>query len=160
MIPSILQINRKPRKKGEAGLPKISIEKAKVTSQGIEGDFNRYRTLRKNSDPDMALLILSDDIINQLNREGWPVLPGDLGENLTLTNIDYSSILPGQNYKIGNIQIMISFICDPCSYLEVLPYVGEIKLIDFIKTLKNRRGWYARVVRGGQIFAGDLVKII
>ena len=160
MIPSILQINRKPRKKGEAGLPKISIEEAKVTSQGIEGDFNRYRTLRKNSDPDMALLILSDDIINQLNREGWPVLPGDLGENLTLTNIDYSSILPGQNYKIGNIQIMISFICDPCSYLEVLPYVGEIKLIDFIKTLKNRRGWYARVVRGGQIFAGDLVKII
>ena len=108
----------------------------------------------------MALLILSDDIINQLNREGWPVRPGDLGENLTLTNIDYSSILPGQNYKIGNIQIMISFICDPCSYLEVLPYVGEIKLIDFIKTLKNRRGWYARVVRGGQIFAGDLVKII
>ena len=160
MIPSILQINRKPRKKGEAGLPKISIEEAKVTSQGIEGDFNRYRTLRKNSDPDMALLILSDDIINQLNREGWPVCPGDLGENLTLTNIDYSSILPGQNYKIGNIQIMISFICDPCSYLEVLPYVGEIKLIDFIKTLKNRRGWYARVVRGGQIFAGDLVKII
>ena len=72
MIPSILQINRKPRKKGEAGLPKISIEEAKVTSQGIEGDFNRYRTLRKNSDPDMALLILSDDIINQLNREGWP----------------------------------------------------------------------------------------
>ena len=105
-------------------------------------------------------ILLSEDIINQLNREGWPVCPGDLGENLTLTNIDYSSILPGQNYTIGNIEIMISFICDPCSYLEVLPYVGELKLIDFIKTLKNRRGWDARVVKEGQIFAGDLVNII
>ena len=42
--------------------------------------------------------------------------PGDLGENLTLSNINYSVIAPAQRY-VGEIEIEISFICDPCMTL-------------------------------------------
>ena len=96
-------------------------------------------------------------IINELNTEDWPIKPGDLGENLTLTDIDYKSLAPKQKYGIGSTQIEISFICDPCSNLTVLPYVGKGKIKDFIKILLNRRGWYAKVLKAGRISKGDIV---
>jgi len=157
MKPSVLQINKKSKTKTEVGLPKVPIDKADVTLMGINGDFNRFRSTKKDNDPKMALLVLTTDIINELNTEGWPIKPGDLGENLTLTDIDYRSLAPKQKYTIGSIQIEISFICDPCSNLKVLPYVGEVKINDFIKTLLKRRGWYAKVIKTGRIHKGDIV---
>ena len=160
MEPSVLQINKKLETKKEVGLPKISIDEAKVSLTGIDGDFNRFRSTKKNNDPKMALLVLTSDIINELNNEGWPIKPGDLGENLTLTDIDYRSLAPNQKYAIGSTKIEISFICDPCSNLKALPYVGKEKVNDFIKTLLNRRGWYAKVLKAGRIVKGDIVKKI
>ena len=157
MNTSVFQINKKPDTIGEVGLPKISIGKADITIMGINGDFNRYRKKKKNNDPNMALVILSTDIIKQLNLEGWPVKPGDLGENLTLTDINYSDLEPEQKYVIGSVRIKISFICDPCSNLKVLPYVGEARKAEFINTLMKRRGWYAKVLKAGQIVKGDSV---
>ena len=56
----------------------------------------------------MAIMILSMDVINQLQLEGWPVMPGDLGENLTLDNVNYKSLKTGNKYKIGNVELQIS----------------------------------------------------
>ena len=110
MKPSVLQINKKSKTKTEAGLPKVPIDKADVTLMGVDGDFNRFRSTKKDNDPKMALLVLTTDIINELNNEDWPIKPGDLGENLTLTDIDYRSLAPKQKYAIGSTQIEISFI--------------------------------------------------
>ena len=105
----------------------------------------------------MALMILSMDIIQNLNQEGWPVKPGDLGENLTLSNMNYSMISPMQQFRIGEVEIEISFRCDPCMTLKHLSYIGNGKIKNFIKTLVNRRGWYAKVLKSGQIRKGSLV---
>tara|TARA_B100001996_G_scaffold358630_1_gene323348 strand:+ start:43 stop:525 length:483 start_codon:yes stop_codon:yes gene_type:complete len=155
MKPYIYQINKKPETKKEVGLPKIKTKKATVLTGGIDGDYNRFRENKKNGDPNMALMILSLDIINELNNEGWSVMPGDLGENLTIDNLDYSTLKPGQKYTLGTAKIEISLICDPCSNLKILPYVGIGKISDFIKTLMGRRGWYARVLEPGIIAEKD-----
>ena len=160
MSPSIFQINIKPDTPGEVGLPKMPIESTIVTEWGLEGDYNRFREKEKENDRDMAVMIISTDILDALNNEGWPVKPGDLGENITLANIDYASMAPGQKYKIGSIELEISIICNPCSNLYKLSYVGEEKGPQFIKTLMNRRGWYARVLKTGQISAGDTVSLL
>ena len=160
MSPSIFQINIKPDTPGEVGLPKMPIESTIVTEWGLEGDYNRFREKEKENDRDMAVMIISTDILDALNNEGWPVKPGDLGENITLANIDYASMAPGQKYKIGAIELEISIICNPCSNLYKLSYVGEEKGPQFIKTLMNRRGWYARVLKTGQISAGDAVSLL
>ena len=47
MNASILQINKKPKIKKEVGLPKVAVDKAKVTLSGIVGDFNRFRSTKK-----------------------------------------------------------------------------------------------------------------
>ena len=160
MTPQVQQINVKPDTLGEVGLPKMAVELANLTVSGIDGDYNRFRKKKKNNDPDMAIMILCTDILSQLNQEGWPAQPGDLGENLTLTGIDYASIEMGQQYKIGDVTLAISIICDPCSNLYTLPYVGTERGPAFIKTLMNRRGWYARVLTPGTIKSGDSVTIL
>ena len=155
MASSVFQINVKPNTPGEVGLPKIPIDSGNFSLSGIEGDYNRFRFNKKNNDPDMAIMLISMDIIEELNNEGWPVKPGDLGENLTLVNIDYRTIKPGQHYTAGQAELVISIICDPCSNLNVLPYIGEDKVSTFIKTLMKRRGWYARVIKEGLVSSGD-----
>jgi len=112
MTAHVQQINIKPDTPGEVGLPKTPIELANVTLSGVDGDYNRFRKKKKNNDPDMAVMIICTDILAQLNEEGWSVQPGDLGENLTLSGMDYASIAPGQQYKIGDVTLKISFICD------------------------------------------------
>jgi len=157
---TVYQINVKPDTPGEAGLPKVSVPTTQVTAKGLDGDFNRFRVNKKQNDPDMAVMIISMDMLNDLNNEGWPVMPGDLGENLTLENINYRSIQPGQRYEVGKAEIEISIICDPCTNLSALTYVKKEKISEFIKTLMNRRGWYARVIKEGQVSSGDAVKLI
>ena len=100
------------------------------------------------------------DIINDLNKEGWPVKPGDLGENITLIDLPYNTIKPKQRYQIGTATVEISFICDPCATLQVLSYVQKTNLKDFIKTLLRRRGWYAKVIEPGHIHTGDPVEFL
>ena len=157
MKATLFQINKKSKATGEVGLPKISIGKAKVMELGLDGDYNNYRKSMKDNDPDMAIMILSFDIIKTLRNEGWPVNPGDLGENITISGIDYSDFGPTKKYKIGNVELEISFKCDPCMNLKVLPYVGDKRINEFISTLMNRRGWYAKVLKEGKIQKGDRV---
>ena len=160
MNPTVYKLHQKPRTPKEAGLPKISISSADVTHSGFKGDFNNFRFKKKDNDPNMAIMILCMDIIDDLNKEGWPVKPGDLGENITLIDLPYDTIKPKQRYQIGTTTVEISLICDPCATLQVLSYVQKTNLKDFIKTLLRRRGWYAKVIKPGHIHIGDPVEIL
>ena len=160
MTTTISQISIKPNTPGQAGLPKMPVKTVTISKLGIEGDYNRFRKEKKKNDPDMAVMILSTDILDKLNSEGWPVNPGDLGENLTLTNIDYNTLKLGDRLSIGEVSLEISLICDPCTNLNNLPYVGKDKSTSFIKTLMKRRGWYARVLKAGDVTVGDSVTLI
>ncbi len=64
---TILQISVKSETPGEHGLPKIAVSSVKVTSSGLEGDYNRYRQRKKNGDPDMAVMLIAKEILDDLN---------------------------------------------------------------------------------------------
>ena len=160
MKPFIFQISVKPDTTGEVGLPKMPVAQVQIDMAGLAGDYNRYRQKKKNNAPDMAALIISPDVLGEQNKEGWPVKYGDLRENLTIANIDYGPISPGQKYSIGEVEIEISYICDPCANLYALPYVGDKRSFEFIKTIMNRRGWYARVLKEGSVSVGDSFSFI
>jgi MOSC domain-containing protein YiiM len=156
----IHQINVKPNRANEHGIPKTSVISAILSKSGIEGDYNNYRTIKKDQNPDMAVLVYPIETIHELNDEGWPIMPGDMGENFTISGIPHSHFSPNQQYQIGESLIEISFECDPCQNLSVLPYVGKTKINEFIKTLMHRRGWYARVLKEGLIVQNCIVKQI
>jgi len=147
----IVQLHLKPRQGRERGLPKRAVPELIITVGGVEGDFNRWRTEKANCDPDQAVLFMSDEILAQLRAEGWPVQPGELGENLTVADLPVDALTPGVRLYLGSVILEVSKPCDPCTVLYSLPYVGMERGPAFVRTLNGRRGWFARVIQGGTV---------
>ena len=155
----IYQLNVKPETPGQHGLPKQPVEEARVMVAGLQGDFNRYRTDKKGGSLDRAVLVLPWETLQGLQQEGWPVQPGDIGENITTNGVFYEALQLGQRYRLGTSAVVqIAEICNPCVNLALLDYVGQDRVTEFMRTLKGRRGWYAQVLEEGTVRRGDSIE--
>ena len=149
----VYQINLKPETEGQRGLPKHPVENVFVNRDGLVGDFNRWRHEETHDDPTMAVLLMPLETIEELNKEGWPLGPGDLGENFTTEGIAYGNFAPPKSFKIGGAVITVTKACDPCNNLYAIPKIAKRR--DIVKALYKRRGWYARVDQEGKVSTGD-----
>ena len=156
----IVQVNVKPEGGGRPGLPKRPVDSARLTAEGVEGDFNHYRTHGRRGDPDYAVMLMTVDAIEGINGEGWPVKAGDIGENVTVDGVPYDDFEPGRRVRVGGATVEITKACTPCVNLYTLPYVGEERGPEFIKTMVGRRGWYARVIDEGELAPGGPVELL
>ena len=151
----------KPETKGERGFPKKSVRFAELKTTGLEGDFNRLRSEKKQNTLDRALLILPLETIEDLGSGKWKgIKPGDLGENITTERVDYDFFEKGKNYCLGNAIVQITGPCDPCVNLALLPYIGKERITEFMETLVGRRGWYAKVITPGVVREGDPIDLM
>ena len=151
---TVVAIHIKPETPGERGLPKQPVVRARITTTGLAGDFNRFRHEELHDDPDSAILLLPQETLDDLVREGWPVAPGHVGENLTTRGIPYAEFVSGRRFIVGTAELEVTRACTPCNNLYELPYVGKARGAEFMKTMIGRRGWYARVVREGDVVVG------
>ncbi len=149
----VVQLSLKPQEGRARGLPKRAVPHLTITPEGVQGDFNRWRTEEANADPDQAVLLLREEILTDLRAEGWPVQAGELGENLTVADLPPDALQPGARVHLGGVVLEVSKPCDPCTVLFSLAYVGAERGPAFLRTLKGRRGWFARVLRGGTVRA-------
>jgi MOSC domain-containing protein YiiM len=154
----VYQLNRKTELTGERGLPKAPVPEAQITVEGLQGDFNRFRHEERHDDPHMALLLLPIETIEGYNRDGWPVQPGDLGENVTTSGIPYEAFAPGTKWRIGDVRVEVAKACTPCDNLFLLPYIGKERGPEFLQVSLGRRGWYARVLDEGTVRRGDTIE--
>jgi len=149
----IYQINVKSEIGKERGLPKLLVERALVTVCGLEGDYNRHRSERLGGDLGQAVLLMPIETIEELNGEGWPIKPGDIGENITTKGVPYDFFVIGERYRLGSVIVAITKACVPCRNLRQLEYFRTD--VNLKKLFKGRRGWYARVIEEGEICSGD-----
>lgn len=156
---SVSRLGIKPGVAGEVGLPKRAVAALRFTAAGAEGDYNHYRATELDGDPDQAVLVVTEDLLAQLASEGWPVQPGDLGENLTLRGVAESALSAGVLLETGAVTILLTRPCDPCTNLYALPYVGARNGPAFLKATVGRRGWYGKVVAPGEIRTGAAVTL-
>jgi sulfite oxidase len=147
----IVQLSLKPKEGRSRGLPKHPVQELVITPEGVQGDFNRWRTEEAAGDPDQAVLLQSEEILADLRAEGWPVQAGDIGENLTVAGLRADALRPGVRVHLGEVVLEVSKACDPCTILFGLPYVGIERGPAFLRALAGRRGWFARVLQGGTI---------
>ena len=149
----IFQINA-----SHGGLPKLAQAQADVNSAGLSNDFQTDTSV--HGGPERALCLFSLEHILSLQAEGHPIFPGAIGENLTLTGLDWSLIQPGRRLKVGkNVLIEVTRFTTPCNNLD--PYfLNE----DYSRVSEKRHpGWarvYARVLQSGEIKVGDEVRLI
>ncbi|MBI4918522.1 MOSC domain-containing protein [archaeon] len=153
----IYKINVKSNIEGERGIPKYSVDSARFSAEGVEGDYNHYRTESKNRTPDRAVLIIPLETLDDLNKEGWPVKPGDLGENVTSKGVPYDFFEVGSKYCLGDAVIEVREHATPCKILQLLPYVSSEKKAEFVKTLVGRRGLYCALIKEGIVKEGDSI---
>jgi len=145
----VVQLSR-----SRGGVPKLAVDEAAVTVNGLDGD--RQRDRRFHGGPMRALCLYSDDLIEQLVLEGHPVVRGSLGENVTIRGLDWSEVRPGTRLSMGETEVEITSFTAPCKTIR-RSFVDE----DFTRiSQKLHRGWsrvYCRVLREGTLRVNDPV---
>src|SRR5687767_14687596 len=84
----------------KGGVPKTQVLQAQFTSDGIDGD--RQSNPRIHGGRDRAVCLFSFEVIEALQAEGHPIVPGSCGENLTLTGFDWAHMKPGVLLRVGD----------------------------------------------------------
>ena len=139
------------------GVPKQARASVRVTIDGIEGD--RQRDLRFHGGPLRAVSLYSLELIDALQREGHPIVPGAMGENLTLAGLEWSAMLPGATIEIGPVRLVLTGFASPCK--NIAPAFRDEHFVRVSQ--KVHPGWsrlYAKVEREGVITVGDAARII
>ena len=151
MTAHVVQLSR-----SRGGVPKLAIDEATVTADGLDGD--RQRDRRFHGGPKRALCLYSDDLIEQLTLEGHPIARGSTGENVTIRGLDWRVVRPGARLSIGDGHVEITANAAPCKTIR-RSFLDE----DFTRmSQKLHRGWsrvYCRILRPGVIRVNDLVTL-
>lgn len=151
MTGTVVSINR-----SNGGVPKLPVSECLVTESGLDGD--RHRDLRFHGGPIRAVCLYSLEIIQALQQEGHPIAPGTIGENLTVSGLDWSLMVPDVQLEVGDVHLQLTKFVTPCVNIA-----GSFRSGDFSRVAqKVNPGWSrvcARVVREGLIRVGDPVVI-
>jgi MOSC domain-containing protein YiiM len=140
------------------GIPKRELNPARLNVLGLEGDD--WAHPKFHGGPEQALLLIGEEVIEELRQQGYEVYAGALGENLTTQGLDYKKLRAGQRFRLGQeCEIELTKLREPCRTLNVYNRGGGERIQKILKQ-EGRGGWYARVLRGGALFAGDRIELV
>jgi MOSC domain-containing protein YiiM len=138
------------------GVPKTAVPAARVTADGLEGDAQRDR--EHHGGPERAVCLYSLEAIQRLQGEGHSIVPGSIGENVTVAGLDWSTVEPGDHLLLGDtVLLQVTRYTSPCLNIR-----GSFKEGEFARVSQKRHpGWsrvYARVLVEGTIRRDDPVR--
>jgi MOSC domain-containing protein YiiM len=149
----IFQLNSSP-----GGIPKLAVHEAEVTELGLVGDDHNFPDI--HGGPERALCLFSLDRILELQGEGHSIFPGAVGENVTVSGLDWEQMSPGQRLVLGeDVVIEITTYTSPCNSIEKVFADGKYQRI----SQKVHPGYsrvYARVLRPGHLAVGQTVRLL
>jgi MOSC domain-containing protein YiiM len=148
----IFQINTSP-----GGVPKLGLHQAEVTELGLAGDQHRSES---HGGPERAVCLFSLERILALQAEGHPIFPGSIGENVTVSGLDWSQVVPGSRLRLGGeVLVEVTRYTSPCNNIA-----GSFVDDGYERVSQTRHpGWsrvYARVIQPGSICVSDHVELL
>lgn len=140
------------------GVPKHAVREAEVNQLGIIGDDHKFPDI--HGGPERALCLFSLERILELQAEGHPIFPGSVGENVTISGIDWNDLTPGRKLSLGDeVLVEITSYTSPCNSIPESFVDGQYQRI----SQKVHPGYsrvYARVVRPGRMATGQPVQVM
>jgi MOSC domain-containing protein YiiM len=119
----IFQLNTSP-----GGVPKYAVREAEVNELGMIGDDHKFPDI--HGGPERALGLFSLERILELQSEGHPIFPGAVGENVTVSGLDWNEITPGQRLSLGDkVVVEITSYTTPCNSIPESCVVGRYERI-------------------------------
>jgi MOSC domain-containing protein YiiM len=136
------------------GVPKLAVCEALIGPRGMEGDKQRKPFI--HGGPTRALCLYSRERITALAAEGHPIVPGAVGENVTIAGLAWEAVTPGARLTLGEVEVEVTSYAAPCRTITGAFSDGDSKRIG----QKKHPGWsrvYVRILRGGRIALDDRV---
>ncbi|MCP4217552.1 MAG: MOSC domain-containing protein [bacterium] len=133
------------------GIPKLSHESVNLTQEGLEGDGHNHK---KHYRPEQAVCLQDIETLEQLNREGYSLTPGDIGENLTVRHLDVNHLSIGTRLTFsGGVVLEITKMRNPCYVLDAIHPKLQADI-------KGRCGMYAKVLETGTLSPAETISIV
>jgi len=140
------------------GVPKTAVAQARVTALGLEGDA--HRDTEHHGGPERAVCLYAMEAIASLRAEGHGIVPGAIGENVTVEGLDWPAVVPGCHVLLGEtVLLQVTRYTSPCVNIT-----RSFKDGDYARVSQKRHpGWsrvYARVLAPGSISPGNPVRLL
>jgi MOSC domain-containing protein YiiM len=149
----IFQLNTSP-----GGVPKLAVRDAVVTELGLVGDSHNFPDI--HGGPDRALCLFSLDRILELQAEGHPIFPGAVGDNVTISGIEWNQVAPGRQLALGDqVIVEVASYTSPCNSIVDFFVDGKYQRI----SQKVHPGYsrvYVRVLQLGRLVIGQGVRLL
>jgi MOSC domain-containing protein YiiM len=130
------------------GIPKLPVDRARVEVNGLAGDGHAHA---KHNRVSRAVSLFDDEILEELRARGYRLVPGSIGENLTVRGLHVQTLAPGTRLvSERGVVLELSEQRKPCYVLDAI----DVKLKDVIV---GRCGFLASVITPGELFSGDLL---
>jgi MOSC domain-containing protein YiiM len=146
MRATVVQINV-----SSGGMPKLPVLLARVTRDGVGGDWQKNR--KYHGGPDRAVCLFSEELYGWLREQGIDLQNGSVGENFTTSGVDLMALGVGDRLRVGECLIEITDVRTPCRNLNQWHP-------DLLSMMKGRSGWVAKVVEEAIVKPGDSIEVL
>ncbi|MER5215070.1 MOSC domain-containing protein [Streptomyces sp. NPDC002838] len=128
-----------------------------IGAGGLAGDS--VCDTRHHGGDDQAVYAVAREDLDDWERElGRQLASGAFGENLTTEGLDVSGARIGERWRVG-AEVVLEVTCGRIPCLTFQEHMGEKGWVKRF-TQKGAPGAYLRVIRPGEIRAGDPIEIV
>ncbi len=133
---------------------------------GVQGDAHcgkqvkhRSRVRQNPNQPNLRQVhLIHSELFNELEHNGYQIYPGNMGENITTSNIDLLGLPTNTILRIGNsAEIKITGLRNPCTQLNHFQagLMDQLVHRDNNDKLVRKAGIMAIVTKSGLVKPGD-----
>jgi MOSC domain-containing protein YiiM len=130
--------------------------RVRVEGVNVAGDDQADRLV--HGGPDKAVYAYAIEDVrwweDELDRA---LAPGMFGENLTTEGVDVTGAVIGEHWRVGTVELEVCQPRQPCFKLG-LRFGDPLMLRRFAHA--SRPGAYLRIVREGELGAGDVIEVL
>ncbi len=141
-----------------------------VAGLGVAGDAHAGVTVqhlsRMRRDPTQPNLrqvhLVASELFAALDRAGFPVRAGDLGENVTTAGVDLLALPTGTRLSIGGSAVVeVTGLRNPCRQIDGFRdgLLKQVLTRDGDGTVVRRAGIMGIVLAGGAVRTGDRIAV-
>ncbi|MET0501546.1 MAG: MOSC domain-containing protein [Candidatus Binatia bacterium] len=124
-----------------------------VAGKGLEGDryYNKLGTYSNETGSGREVTLIEIEAIEALKQDyGIQLDPGQSRRNVVTRGVALNHLVE-REFRIGDVVLRGTRLCEPCAHLEKLTVKGSMR------GLIHRGGLRAEIVKGGVVHVGDVI---